>query len=73
MVAASATATLNDINLSTFLGHPFRGPNFGNRANARALAGLTHVFLTASLNRTVSTPAEDLASLREGKEKLQTK
>jgi hypothetical protein len=44
MVATSATATLNDINLSAFLGHPFRGPNFGNRAKRARFAGLTTHF-----------------------------
>ena len=42
MVAASATAILNDIKLSTFLGHPFRGPKFGKPRQSACRSHATH-------------------------------
>jgi hypothetical protein len=60
MVAASATAILNDINLSTFLSRPFRSLEIPAIAPNAPAAGFTHAFLTASLGRTVSRPVAGL-------------
>jgi len=72
MVAASATAILIDINLST------RPPQTGalkcyeNPVKTPACR-LAHAFLTACLNRTVSTPAASLVSMRATKEMFELK
>jgi hypothetical protein len=56
MVAASATAILNDIDLSTFVRSPQPGPPdlLQNPAKCRLAAGFAHAFLTARVNQGVS-------------------
>jgi hypothetical protein len=56
MVAASATAILNDIDLSTFVRSPQPGPPnlVQNPAKRRFAAGFAHAFLTARVNQGVS-------------------
>jgi hypothetical protein len=52
MVAASATAILNDINLSAFFRHPFGGLQISRKARNKPLA---RTILKAGFDQPVST------------------
>ncbi len=69
MVTARAAAILNDIVLSI----PMPLPGSVTSGPGGGLLVLTHAFLTASLNRTVSTPAEDRVAVERTKENFETK
>jgi hypothetical protein len=71
MVAASATAILNDIDCLRFVASPQAGV-MKSRANP-VKRRLAHAFLTACLNEPVSTLAQGLALRGVGKKMLQTK
>jgi hypothetical protein len=69
MVAASATAILTDINLSTFASGPSRTVKcYANPAKRRFAAGFAHALLTARVNQQVSErPAPGIRQGREEK------
>src|ERR1700741_516235 len=73
VTTAKAAAILNDIVLSIPVCPRCRGPFRRLTPEGGGLAGLTHAFLTASLNRTVSTPARDRVPMRGRKENFETK
>jgi hypothetical protein len=74
MVAASATAILIDINLSTFARSPHPGPQISAQTSGKCwFARLTHAFLTARVNRVVSTPAVRPVSMGSAKEMFELK
>jgi hypothetical protein len=62
MVAASATAILTDINLSTFASGPSRAVKSAQTLqNADFAAGFAHALLTARVNQQVSArPAQGI-------------
>jgi hypothetical protein len=70
-VAASATAILNDIGLSTFT---YLAP-FGGQipSTARKTAGFAHAFLTACVNQKLSMRAPARIFERGAKEMFETK
>jgi hypothetical protein len=69
-VAASATAILNDINLSVSLPVPRRGRQISRKPCKHRFA---HAFLTAWINQEVPTLAFGLISTAVRKKMLQTK
>src|SRR3954451_25004198 len=70
-VAASTTAILNDIVLST--SQVPQSGQFPTGKPLKRVCRVHHAFLTASLNRPVSRPAEGQLSIVRTKEMLQTK
>src|SRR5512139_3101744 len=69
MVTANAAAILNDIVLSIPM--PRSVGSFRCRPGGGPL--VRHAFLTASLNRTVSTPAGHAVAMERTKENFETK
>jgi hypothetical protein len=70
MVAASATAILNDINLSSFRPTRFAGAKI---VSSQIFPSLAHAFSTARLNQPASMPGPDLIQCKGTKEMLPTK
>jgi hypothetical protein len=67
MVATSATAILNDIALSNWLGHPFGGREIRLKpCKRRVWRQSAHAFLTAYVNQPVSAPG--LGVIPQGKQ-----
>ena len=72
MVAASATAILIDINLSTFARSPFGAVN-SLQTRKMPDCRSAHAFLTACVNQAVSTRGRERVSMGEERKCCETK